>query len=102
MKSIIWTIAGSDSGGGAGIAADIKAIESFGGHACTIITALTAQNSMGVEAINAVSIEVLESQFAALESDMPAAVIKIGLLANIQHVEFPRHKFYEVSCCFLV
>ncbi|MBE0365109.1 hydroxymethylpyrimidine kinase / phosphomethylpyrimidine kinase / thiamine-phosphate diphosphorylase [Pseudoalteromonas ulvae UL12] len=88
MKSIIWTIAGSDSSGGAGIQADIKAIESFGGHACTIITALTAQNSMGVDAINAVSIEVLESQFSALESDMPANVIKIGLLANVQQVEF--------------
>lgn len=87
MTNIVWTIAGSDSGGGAGIQADIKAMQSFGMHGCTAITALTAQNSLGVEAINAISTDVIESQLLALEKDMKAKVIKIGMLANIQQIQ---------------
>ena len=62
MNQVVWTIAGSDSGGGAGIQADIKAMQSFGVHGCTAITALTAQNSLGVESLNPISTEVIESQ----------------------------------------
>ncbi|KPH56898.1 thiamine phosphate synthase [Pseudoalteromonas porphyrae] len=87
MKQVVWTIAGSDSGGGAGIQADIKAMQSFGVHGCTAITALTAQNSLGVEALNPISTEVIESQLLALEHDMKAAVIKIGMLANVQQIQ---------------
>ena len=87
MNNLVWTIAGSDSGGGAGIQADIKAMQSFGVHGCTAITALTAQNSLGVEAINAVSTDIIESQLLALESDMKAKVIKIGMLANVQQIQ---------------
>lgn len=88
MDKLIWTIAGSDAGAGAGIQADIKAAQSFSVHCATVITALTAQNSMGVEAINPVAIEVVASQLDALEQDTHAAVIKIGMLANTQQVEF--------------
>lgn len=88
MGNLIWTIAGSDAGGGAGIQADIKAAQSFGVHACSVITALTAQNSMGVEEINGVAIKVIESQLDALEQDVQPKVIKIGMLANEQQVEF--------------
>ena len=87
MNNVVWTIAGSYSGGGAGIQADIKAMQSFGLHGCTAITALTAQNSLGVEAINAVSTDVIESQLLALEKDMKAKVIKIGMLANVQQIQ---------------
>ncbi|MEI8664685.1 thiamine phosphate synthase [Pseudoalteromonas sp. B28] len=87
MNNVVWTIAGSDSGGGAGIQADIKAMQSFGVHGCTAITALTAQNSLGVEAINAVSTDIIESQLLALEKDMKAKVIKIGMLANVQQIQ---------------
>ncbi|MGO2011178.1 MAG: thiamine phosphate synthase [Pseudoalteromonas sp.] len=87
MNHVVWTIAGSDSGGGAGIQADIKAMQSFGVHGCTAITALTAQNSLGVEAINPISTDIIESQLLALESDMKAAVIKIGMLANVQQIQ---------------
>jgi hydroxymethylpyrimidine kinase/phosphomethylpyrimidine kinase/thiamine-phosphate diphosphorylase len=86
MSEVVWSIAGSDSGGGAGIQADLKAMHSFGVHGCTVITALTAQNSLGVEAINPVSNAVIESQLNALAQDMTAKVIKIGLLANIAQV----------------
>ncbi|MGO3424348.1 MAG: thiamine phosphate synthase [Pseudoalteromonas distincta] len=87
MNNVVWTIAGSDSGGGAGIQADIKAMQSFGVHGCTAITALTAQNSLGVEAINAVSTDIIESQLLALEKDMKAKVIKIGMLANVKQIQ---------------
>lgn len=87
MNHVVWTIAGSDSGGGAGIQADIKAMQSFGVHGCTAITALTAQNSLGVEALNPISTEVIELQLLALESDMKARVIKIGMLANVQQIQ---------------
>lgn len=87
MNHVVWTIAGSDSGGGAGIQADIKAMQSFGVHGCTAITALTAQNSLGVEALNPISTEVIELQLLTLESDMKARVIKIGMLANVQQIQ---------------
>jgi hydroxymethylpyrimidine kinase/phosphomethylpyrimidine kinase/thiamine-phosphate diphosphorylase len=88
MKKTLWTIAGSDAGGGAGIQADIKTMASFGLQGSTVITALTAQNSAQVLAINPVSIELLNSQLSALEQDKPPQVIKIGLLANIEQVVF--------------
>ena len=87
MNQVVWSIAGSDSGGGAGIQADIKAMQSFSVHCCTVITALTAQNSLGVEALNPISTEVNESQLQALVTDMPATVIKIGMLANVQQIQ---------------
>ncbi|MBL4910905.1 MAG: thiamine phosphate synthase [Alteromonadaceae bacterium] len=88
MKKTLWTIAGSDSGGGAGIQADIKTMASFGLQGSTVITVLTAQNSAQVLAINPVSIKLLNSQLSALEQDKLPQVIKIGLLANIEQVEF--------------
>ena len=87
MKKTLWTIAGSDAGGGAGIQADIKAMASFGIQGSTVITALTAQNSSGVAAINPVSVDTIRSQLAALEADRLPQVIKIGLLTNIEQVE---------------
>ncbi len=87
MSEVVWSIAGSDSGGGAGIQADLKAMHSFGVHGCSIITAITAQNSVEVSAINSVSLEVLESQLLAVGKDMPASAIKIGMLANVAQVE---------------
>ncbi|MEC4091257.1 thiamine phosphate synthase [Pseudoalteromonas rubra] len=87
MAELVWTIAGSDSGGGAGIQADVKAMHSFGVQTCTAVTALTAQNSLAVEEINAVSSEVLESQLLALEADLKATVIKIGMLANSTQIQ---------------
>lgn len=83
---IVWTIAGSDSGGGAGIQADQRAIESFGAHACTAIAAITSQNSISVEHVEAVSPTVLESQLSALAQDMPPAAIKTGMLATAENV----------------
>lgn len=93
--AVIWSIAGSDCGGGAGIQADLRTVQSFHDasdanarlHLCTVITAVTAQNSLGVHAINALSAEAINSQLLALSEDLPPKVIKIGLLANIAQVE---------------
>lgn len=79
---IIWTIAGSDSGGGAGIQADVATIQAMGGHPCTVITALTAQNSQGVQAVDPVTPDILEAQVKSLAEDLPPKAIKIGLLST--------------------
>lgn len=94
-KPIVWTIAGSDCGGGAGIQADIQAIAALGGYACSVITANTAQNSQDVEAVNPVSEKVLISQLDSLAEDMPAKVIKIGLLVNKRQVEIIAERIHQ-------
>lgn len=94
-NAVVWSIAGSDCTGGAGIQADLKTIHSLGAEACTVITAVTAQNSVGVIDINAVTIDVLQSQLNALELEKPAHVIKIGLLANIEQIELVAAKITQ-------
>jgi hydroxymethylpyrimidine kinase / phosphomethylpyrimidine kinase / thiamine-phosphate diphosphorylase len=79
---VVYTIAGSDSGGGAGIQADLHAMHSFGCHACCAITCLTAQNSMGVMAVHAPPAAFLQTQLEALQSDLPPSAIKIGMLGT--------------------
>lgn len=77
---IIYTIAGSDSGGGAGIQADLHAIHALGGHACTVVTCITAQNSVGVQAVSACNI--VQAQMDALQADLPPVAIKVGMLGT--------------------
>ena len=79
---IVYTIAGSDSGGGAGIQADLHAIHSMGCHGCSAITCLTAQNSVGVTAVHTPPIDFLQAQLDALVDDLPPIAIKIGMLGN--------------------
>ena len=81
-KPIVYTVAGSDSGGGAGIQADLHAIQNFQCHACSIITCLTAQNSFEVSAIHTPPVEFLIQQWEALISDLPPMAIKIGMLGS--------------------
>lgn len=85
-KPIVWTIAGSDSGGGAGIQADLATIKDLGGHGCSVITTLTAQSSVAVELVEPVSEAMLLTQLSTLLADLPPQAIKIGLLANQQQV----------------
>ncbi len=86
-KPIVWTVAGSDSGGGAGIQADLHTIEALGGFGCSVISSVTAQNSVAVLQVEGVSDEMFSRQLEALEQDLPAQVIKIGLLSKSSHVE---------------
>lgn len=83
----VLTIAGSDSGGGAGVQADARTIQALGGYALTAITALTAQNTRGVRAWRAVAPEMLSAQIAAVMDDFPVAAIKTGLLPGAAAVK---------------
>lgn len=80
--ALIWSIAGTDSGGGAGLAADQRAAEAFGVHLCPVVAAVTAQNSVAVTAVQALPPELLEAQVAALATDLPPRAIKLGLLGS--------------------
>ena len=79
---IVYTIAGSDSGGGAGIQADLHTIRAMGGHGCSAITCLTAQSSTGVTGIHAPPPEFLRKQLDTLAADMPPRAVKIGMLGT--------------------
>jgi hydroxymethylpyrimidine/phosphomethylpyrimidine kinase len=79
---IALTIAGSDSGGGAGIQADIKTFHQFGVFGTSVIVALTAQNTVGVRAVEAVPEAMVRAQIIALAEDLPPAAVKTGMLAE--------------------
>ncbi|MHC8509239.1 MAG: bifunctional hydroxymethylpyrimidine kinase/phosphomethylpyrimidine kinase [Rhodospirillales bacterium] len=80
MKGRVLIIAGSDSGGGAGIQADIKTVTALGGFAMTAVTALTAQNTQGVEAVFEVAPDFIAHQIRAVMDDIGADCIKLGML----------------------
>lgn len=81
-RPIVYTIAGSDSGGGAGIQADLHAIHAMQCHGCSAITCLTAQSSLGVSGVYAPPSEFLRLQLDTLRSDLHARAIKIGMLGS--------------------
>ena len=87
MRSRVLIVAGSDSGGGAGIQADVKAVTVLGGYAATAITALTAQNTLGVLGIVPVDPDFVALQMQAVLSDIGADAIKIGMLGSAKTVE---------------
>ena len=83
----VLIIAGSDSGGGAGIQADIKAVTAMGGHAATAITAITVQNTLGVTDVFPLPLELIEAQARAVLDDIGADAIKTGMLGTAEVVE---------------
>jgi hydroxymethylpyrimidine/phosphomethylpyrimidine kinase len=87
MHGRVLVIAGSDSGGGAGIQADIKTITAFGAYAATATTALTAQNTLGVHAVHMVPPEFVGRQIAVVLDDIGADVVKTGMLGDAATVE---------------
>ena len=82
MKGRVLAIAGSDSGGGAGIQADIKAVMAMGGYAATALTAVTAQNTLGVHAVLVLSPDLVQAQIDAVLDDIGADAIKTGMLGE--------------------
>lgn len=82
----VLTIAGSDSGGGAGIQGDLKTISSLGCYATTAITAITVQNTCGVRAIHSVPPEIVSGQIESIMSDIPPDAIKIGMVHSVSLV----------------
>ncbi len=87
MKGRVLIIAGSDSGGGAGIQADIKTVTALGGFAMTAVTAVTVQNTLGVSDIHSIPPEIVEKQITAVLSDLGADAIKIGMLHSVEIIE---------------
>ncbi len=86
-RPIALTIAGSDSGGGAGIQADLKTFEAFGVFGTSAVTAVTAQNTMGVRAVHPVPLTVVRAQIDAVVDDLRPSAVKSGMLATTALVE---------------
>nr|WP_295987266.1 bifunctional hydroxymethylpyrimidine kinase/phosphomethylpyrimidine kinase [uncultured Agrobacterium sp.] len=86
MTSIALTIAGSDSGGGAGIQADIKTFSALGVYAASVITAITAQNTRGVTAVEDISVATIIAQMDAVFSDLAVNAVKIGMVSRIETI----------------
>ncbi|MDB5716039.1 MAG: thiD [Sphingomonadales bacterium] len=84
MTPRVLIIAGSDSGGGAGIQADIKTVTMLGGHAMTAITAITAQNTVGVQSVLPVPAEMVLAQIESCLADIGADVVKIGMIGSAE------------------
>jgi len=83
----VLIIAGSDSGGGAGVQADIKAVTAMGGYAATAITAITVQNTLGVHGVHPLPLDLIEAQARAVLDDIGADAIKTGMLGSREVVE---------------
>ncbi len=83
MQPIILTLAGSDSSGGAGIQADLKAITACGGYGASVITAITAQNTRGVTAAEGLPLPLIAAQIDAVFADLRVAACKTGMLASV-------------------
>ena len=84
---VALTVAGSDSGGGAGIQADLKTFHQFGVFGTSAITAITAQNTIGVSAIHPVPLDDVRAQIDAVVSDLRPDAAKTGMLATVELVE---------------
>lgn len=94
----ILIIAGSDSGGGAGIQADIKTVTMLGGHAMTAVTAITAQNTLGVDAVHMVPTQMVIDQISAVVSDIGVDAVKIGMIGNAETAHAVADSLSDLSC----
>lgn len=91
----VLSIAGSDSSGGAGIQADLKTITCLGEYGMTVVTALTAQNTMGVEGVEAVSVQMVKAQLDAVFNDIRPEAVKLGMIATPDIMEAVCEKLIE-------
>lgn len=102
MTAIALTIAGSDSGGGAGIQADIKTFSALGTYAASVITAVTAQNTRGVSAVEDISPEVIGAQMDAVFSDLAVDAVKIGMVSRSQTIAVIAGRLQAFACPIVV
>ena len=85
------TIAGSDSGAGAGVQADLKTFAAHGVYGTSVLTAITAQNTLGVQGIVELPVSIIEGQFNSIMNDINTDVIKIGMLSSVEIIECVDH-----------
>jgi len=97
MQGRVLVVAGSDSGGGAGIQADIKTVTALGGYAMTVVTALTAQNTEGVSGIVETPAGFIGKQMRLVLKDIGADVIKIGMVPNEEAIEAVHYTYMEFA-----
>lgn len=97
-RPIAWTIAGSDSSTGAGIQADLRSFHSFACHPASVITAITAQNSCGIQDISYLPAATIRSQILSLHYDLPPSAIKIGMLGNFDTAQAVFSELENFSC----
>lgn len=93
----VLIIAGSDSGGGAGVQADIKTVTVLGGYAMTAITAITVQNTLGVTDVHEIPTRIVNAQIEAVMSDLGADAWKLGMMGSAAHVHTVVEAFYAVG-----
>jgi hydroxymethylpyrimidine/phosphomethylpyrimidine kinase len=101
MKTVL-IIAGSDPGAGAGLQQDLKVTTLLGTYGLTVVTALTVQNSLGVQAVHPVAPEVVDAQLQAVFSDFPVAAVKVGMLADPEIVRTVARRLIEYRPPYLV
>lgn len=80
--AVVLTIAGSDSGGGAGIQADLKTFAALGAYGASVLTAVTAQNTVGVRAVHPIPVDVVAAQLDAVLEDLTPAAVKVGMIGD--------------------
>jgi len=97
MPARILIIAGSDSGGGAGIQADIKTVTMLGAHAMTAVTAITAQNTLGVDAVHIVPTQMVIDQITAVVSDIGVDAVKIGMIGSAETADAVAESLQSLS-----
>jgi hydroxymethylpyrimidine/phosphomethylpyrimidine kinase len=98
----ILTVAGSDSGGGAGIQADLKTMLALGGHGMSVVTAITAQNSLGVQGVWDLPVEAVRAQLASVLDDIGVDAVKTGMLSSPELVEAVAARLREVRAPLVV
>jgi hydroxymethylpyrimidine/phosphomethylpyrimidine kinase len=99
---VVLVLAGLDPSGGAGLAADIQTLAIQGCHAAPVATALTVQDSVGVQSVNAVDVALVEQQARAVINDLPIAAIKTGLLASVATIELAAQLARETGAPLIV
>ncbi|MFI7540231.1 bifunctional hydroxymethylpyrimidine kinase/phosphomethylpyrimidine kinase [Actinoplanes sp. NPDC049599] len=96
--AVVLTIAGSDSGGGAGIQADLKTFAALGVYGVSVLTAVTAQNTLGVTAIHPIPVDVVAAQLDAVLADLPPAAVKVGMIGDPAVAELLASRAGELPC----
>lgn len=99
---VVLTIAGTDSGGAAGITADVATIGHLRGHAACVVTAVTAQDTLGVRAVHPLPVEMVSAQLDAVFDDLPVAAVKTGMLGSAGVVELVARRVVETGVPLVV